>query len=111
MKRYRERVTPVTPTPVTPDVTPDKMLHPDVTPTSEGVTKKMLRPVTPVTPSVTPSVNHYPPLLYALADPVKRKKLVAICASLEHRGLLKEVRYGVYGPGFDVITEVLTAVK
>ena len=48
-------------------------------------------------------------LLNSLVD--NRKKLAAICASLENRGLLKEVRYGVNGPTFNQVTEMLEVTQ
>lgn len=67
-------------------------------------------PDTPVLPiPVLPT--DYPPVINALADMDKRAKLRAICQSLGSRGLLREVRYGVEGPTFDVVAECLECVS
>lgn len=50
---------------------------------------------------------NYPAILEALVDPIKRVKLKKIHESLRGRGLLGEVRYGVYGPTFDIVGELL----
>lgn len=60
-----------------------------------------------VTKSVTVGVTQYPAIAEALIDPVKRAKLGRICYQLNSRGLSKEVRYGVNGPSFDVVSELL----
>ena len=49
----------------------------------------------------------YPAIAEALIDPAKRAKLGRICYFLNHRGLSKEVRYGVNGPSFDIVGELL----
>jgi len=51
--------------------------------------------------------DYYPPVVYALLDPVKRKKLEYICQALRDEDK-PEVRYGVEGPTFDTITELLS---
>lgn len=56
---------------------------------------------------MTLGMTEHPAILEALVDPVKRLKLEKICKSLKNRGLLREVRYGVYGPTFDVVGELL----
>ncbi len=70
--------------------------------------------VTDVTQSpdnVTQDVTQYPAYLYALADIEMRAKLRLIRDSLKTHGVLREVRYGVSGPTFDVISELLEVVK
>ena len=61
--------------------------------TSQGITKE--------------GITEYPAILEALVDPIKRAKLKRIHESLRTRGLLGEVRYGVYGPTFDIVGELL----
>ncbi len=55
----------------------------------------------------TASVTGHPAILDALVDPVKRKKLEAISQSLKDFNVSKEVRYGVCGPTFDIVGELL----
>ena len=62
--------------------------------------------VTSVTQSPE-NVTQYPAIVYALTDPVKREKLEKIHQSLKDFNVFKEVRYGVYGPTFDAIGEML----
>lgn len=57
--------------------------------------------------SVTPEGVTYPAIVEALVNPVKRKKLEAISQSLKDHNVAREVRYGVCGPTFDVIEELL----
>lgn len=45
----------------------------------------------------------------ALADEKKRAKLRAICLALGKRG--SEVRYGVAGPSFDIVAELIETVS
>ena len=53
------------------------------------------------------TVTQYPAIVYALTDPVKRGRLEKIHQSLKDFYVFKEVRYGVYGPTFDAIGEML----
>ena len=55
------------------------------------------------------NLERYPAILEALVDPEKRVKLEKIYLSLKKQNpdLLKEVRYGVNGPTFDVVGELL----
>ena len=46
-------------------------------------------------------------ILHALVDPGKRRKLEKICQSLKEHNVLSEVRYGVTGPTFDIVAELL----
>jgi len=57
----------------------------------------------------SPNVTQYPAILYALTDLKKRAKLRLICESLKSHHVLKEVRYGISGPTFDVVSELLEA--
>jgi len=70
----------------------------------EGVTSKS---VTETSNNVTQGVTQYPAIAEALIDPAKRAKLGRICYCLNHRGLGKEVRYGINGPSFDIVGELL----
>ena len=65
--------------------------------------------VQPVVETPRPSSSDAPAVVRALADPVKRGRLVKIYASLKERKLLEEVRYGIHGPTFDVVGELLEA--
>ena len=51
--------------------------------------------------------TQYPAIALALVDPVKRGKLVKVFTELKGGGLSKEVRYGVSGPTFDIVGELL----
>ena len=54
---------------------------------------------------LTRGVNIHP-LIYALADPVKREKLKAICASLKAHHVSELVSYGCRQPvSFDKVSE------
>ena len=58
------------------------------------------------------NVTHYPALLYALADPIKRGKLRRICESLKNHNQLENVYYG-YGESsvpFDIVSEYLSVL-
>lgn len=84
-----------------------KALHDSVTPLTPDS-------VTALPSSVTRSDNNvtqYPAIVHALTDPGKREKLEKICSSLKDHGMLKEVRYGIDGPTFDIVGEMLTIVK
>lgn len=52
-------------------------------------------------------LTQYPAILHALTDPGRRHKLERICQSLKEHNVLSEVRYGVSGPTFDVVAELL----
>ena len=61
---------------------------------------------------ITEGRTEYPAIIKALADPVKRAKLRAICGSLGKRGLQRQVYYGYPGLGgvpMDVVYELLEA--
>jgi len=55
--------------------------------------------------------GHSAGLLESIVDPTKRKKLEKIYTSLKNRGLQREVRYGVYGPDFETVGEMLEVTK
>ena len=62
--------------------------------------------------SVTQDVTQYPPILYALTDPIKRKKLEAISSALSVRDLTSKVYYGLRHPvPFDLIGDYLEATR
>lgn len=49
------------------------------------------------------------PVVRALSDIEKRAKLRLICQSLSDHKMLKNVRYGYYGPDMSVVSELLSA--
>lgn len=57
--------------------------------------------------NVTHDVTQYHPLLYALVDPDKRKKLEKIYHSLKEHNQDKNVYYGYEGISFDIVGEML----
>lgn len=66
--------------------------------TSQGVTEE--------------GVTQYPSIMYALADPIKRRKLEKICQSLSDHNVLDKVYYGYPGLGgirFDGVRDLLYA--
>ena len=60
---------------------------------------------------VTLDVTQYPAILLALTDPNKRQKLEKITQSLKDFNQEKNVRYGVNGPTFDVVGDLLEATR
>ena len=52
-------------------------------------------------------VTEYPAVIEALVDPVKRAKLEKIYHSLASHDVEAQVRYGLWGPTFDIIGELL----
>ncbi len=50
-------------------------------------------------------------ILDALTDKTKRKKLEKITQSLKDFNVSKEIRYGISGPAFDVVGEMLEVTK
>ena len=56
-------------------------------------------------------ITQYPAIVEALCDPVKRNKLEAIYQSLKAHNVLGEVRYGVFGPTFEVVGEMLEVTE
>ena len=78
----------------------------------KGITEKGLQEagISPknVTPKTMPSGGRITPaLLNALTDKEKRRKLEAICQSLDRRDLGSEVRFGIGGVTFNEIEELL----
>lgn len=69
--------------------------------------------VTESVDSVTLDVTQYHPILYALSDPIKRKKLQDICKALDHRNLQPRLYYGCgdYSISFDIIEDLLEATR
>lgn len=56
------------------------------------------------------SVTQAHPIVFALADPIKREKLRKICASLRSHSQLSEVYYGCRRPiSMDEVETLLTA--
>ena len=53
----------------------------------------------------------YPHIVHSLVDKDKRLRLEKIHACLKGRGLLREVRYGVFGPTFEVVGELLEVTR
>ena len=58
-------------------------------------------------------VTQYHPVLEAIIDPVKRKKLEAVCLALRRRNLGSKVYYGygAYSVSFDMVEELLDATQ
>lgn len=79
-----------------------------VTNVVENVTQSPTESVSSVTQDVT-----LPPIMYALADPVKKKKLQDICKALEHRNLQSRLYFGCgdFSISFDIIEDLLEATK
>ena len=124
MRRYRAKgVTKdnVTPSNVTPKVTND------VTPWYPNKkTDKDGNEITPITlsdgqlwypdPTVKRTIkkeikaSNYSPIIEALSDPIKRKKLESITESLKNHNQLENVRYGLGDDSvtFDVIEKYLS---
>ena len=65
--------------------------------TSEGITGQ--------------GITKYPAILEAIVDPEKRKKLEKITLSLKEHKVAELVRYGCYGPTFDVVGDLLEVTK
>jgi len=62
--------------------------------------------------NVTGDVTQYPAIVYALTDPVKRKKMEQVCQSLKTHKQVENVYYGypgLSGVPFDVIGDLLDA--
>ena len=58
-------------------------------------------------------LTQYHPILYALTDPVKRKKLEAVCEALSRRNLQSKLYYGCgrYSIPFDIVEDLLEATN
>ena len=65
--------------------------------------------VLPKNGSVIPKLDDLQPWArFVLGEPDKARK---ICKQLRERNLLEHVRYGIWGPSFDIIEEALECVK
>ena len=65
-----------------------------------------------VKPKSSIILAEYHPIFYALADPEKRKKLEAICASLKAFNQLENVSYGIPHPiPMSRVSELLEAFR
>ena len=58
-------------------------------------------------------ITQYHPILYALTDPIKRKKLEAICEALSKRNLQSQLFYGCgrYSMDFSIVEDLLEATS
>ncbi|KKN33643.1 hypothetical protein LCGC14_0801820 [marine sediment metagenome] len=63
--------------------------------------------------STTEGLTKYHPIMYAIVDLVKRKKLEAICMSLKNHNVLEKVYYGVgvHSLSMDVVGDLLEATS
>ncbi len=64
-----------------------------------------------ITESRYPKDASSPAILRAITDPKKRSKLERISQGLSDRGLGKDVRYGIGGPTFDIVKELLEVTR
>ena len=55
--------------------------------------------------------SDYPAIVQALTDPIKRKKLESITRELKSRRVADCMRYGIAGPTFDIVGDLLDCVK
>ena len=94
MRKRREGLTGLT------GVTKEGVTKSGVTDT--GVTEEGVTGLTGLT-----GVTEYPAVIEALVDPVKRAKLEKIYHSLASHNVEAQVRYGLWGPTFDIIGELL----
>lgn len=58
-----------------------------------------------------PVIRQAPGILDALTDKTKRKKLEKIHQSLKDFNVTKEIRYGISGPTFDAVGEMLEVTE
>lgn len=56
-------------------------------------------------------ITEFHPILYALVDPVKRRKLELVCDALSKRNLQSQLFYGCgrHSISFDIVEELLEA--
>lgn len=73
-------------------LTKDKNVRPD--------NKKMLDP------NVRPEME-YTPLMYHLTDPIKRRKLQAICDVFDNSPCGKKITFGYHGANLDEVRQML----
>jgi hypothetical protein len=59
----------------------------------------------------TEPVSDYPAIVQAITDPVRRDKLERITRELKSHNVSESVRYGLDGPDFDTVGELLDCVK
>lgn len=59
--------------------------------------------------SVTADVTVHPAIVRAIVD--KRNKIERISQELNSRGLGRDVRYGIDGPTFDIVKELLEVTR
>ena len=62
-------------------------------------------------PKVDKKESDYPAIVQALTDPIKRKKLESITSELKSRRVADCMRYGIAGPTFDIVGDLLDCVK
>jgi len=55
--------------------------------------------------------SDYPAIVQALTDPIKRKRLESITRELKSRRVADCMRYGIAGPTFDIVGDLLDCVK
>ena len=67
--------------------------------------------VTESVDSVTADVTVHPAIVRAITDPKIRPKIERISGELNSRGLGNDVRYGIDGPTFDVVNELLEVTR
>jgi len=72
--------------------------------------QKALRNNSVTQENVTQDVTLYPPIILALADSVKREKLERIYQSLKVHNVSDQVNYGINGPTFTQVGEMLEAL-
>ena len=88
----------------------------------EGMTKGVVIPKESVIPAVIPEHSVYqcirlskrqvtPTLLNALVDPIERQKLESICGSLDVRGKMDRVYYGISGLTMSDISSLLEVTE
>lgn len=103
-RRYREKLKGVTKG-VTPEgVTPEsvtlsdgRIWHPDPRYYKHILTQE--------------KESDYPAIVQALTDPIKRKRLESITRELKSQRVADCMRYGIAGPTFDIVGELLDCVK
>ena len=56
---------------------------------------------------VTPDVTPYNPLMTHLVDPIKRRKLQAICDAFDGSPYSKKITFGYHGANLDEVSQML----
>ena len=59
------------------------------------------------TKDVTPNVTPYNPLMTHLTDPIKRRKLQAICDAFANSPYGKKITFGYHGANLDEVRQML----